>query len=333
MRSVIVAEHGGPEVLLLREGERPEPGVGEVLVRVAAGGVNFIDIYQRSGAYPMSLPYVVGSEAAGTVQSVGTEVTSLAVGDRVAWADVPGSGACEYAVVPEQRAVPVPAGVDLRDAAAVMLQGMTAHYLCESAFQARDGQVALVHAASGGVGLLLCQMLAAKGVHVIGTTSTEAKERLAREAGAADVVRYRSVDESASAGVPRGLVEQVRALTNGAGVDVVYDGVGKATFDDGLTLLKPRGTMVLFGAASGPVPPIDPQALNAAGSVFLTRPKLGDYLRDRDELMWRAGDVLTAVGDGMLSVRIGGTYPLADLAEAHRDLASGGTSGKLLVLP
>ncbi len=333
MRSVIVAEHGGPEVLLLSEGEQPEPGRGEVLVRVAAGGVNFIDIYQRTGAYPMSLPYVVGSEGAGTVQGLGPDVTSLAVGDHVAWADVPGSGACEYAVIPEQRAVSVPAGVELREAAAVMLQGMTAHYLCESTFPARDGQVALVHAAAGGVGLLLCQMLAAKGVHVIGTTSTEPKEKLARKAGAAEVVRYRCGGGSGEGDVAHGLVDEVRALTNGVGVDVIYDGVGQATFHDGLTLLKPRGTMVLFGAASGPVSPIDPQALNAAGSVYLTRPKLGDYLQDRDELMWRAGDVLSAVGDGTLAVRIGGVYGLAELADAHRDLSAGGTSGKLVVLP
>lgn len=334
MRSVIVAEHGGPDVLSLVEGERPEPASGEVLVRVAAAGVNFIDIYQRSGAYPMSLPYVVGSEAAGTVEQVGAEVTGVQVGDRLAWAGVPGSGACEYAAVPVTEAVPVPAGVELRDAAAVMLQGMTAHYLCESTFPARRDQTALVHAAAGGVGLLLTQMLAAKGVRVIGTTSTEAKEQLAREAGATDVVRYRSADGSEdSVSDDSVLVTEVERLTEGAGVDVVYDGVGQATFEDGLRLLKPRGTMVLFGAASGPVPPVDPQSLNAAGSVYLTRPKLGDYLQTREELLWRAGDVLGAVDSGALSVRIGGTYPLPELADAHRDLAAGGTSGKLLVLP
>ncbi|CAN5594141.1 quinone oxidoreductase [soil metagenome] len=334
MRAVIVAEHGGPEVLTVVEQDRPNPGPGEVLVHVAVAGVNFIDIYQRTGAYPMSLPYVVGSEAAGTVESVGADVTSVQVGDRVAWAGVPGSGACEYAAVPAERVVPVPAGVELRDAAAVMLQGMTAHYLCESTFVAKTGQVALVHAAAGGVGLLLCQMLAAKGVRVIGTTSTEHKEQVAREAGAADVVRYRSVGDADTSAVGQlGLVEQVRELTGGAGVDVVYDGVGQATFTDGLTLLTPRGTMVLFGAASGPVPPMDPQDLNAAGSVYLTRPSLNHYLRDRDELLWRATDVLSAVETGALRIRIGGTYPLAEVADAHRDLAAGGTSGKLLVLP
>ncbi|MGB5953069.1 MAG: quinone oxidoreductase [Ornithinimicrobium sp.] len=334
MRSVVVHEHGGPEVLCLSESDRPDPGPGEVLVRVAAAGVNFIDIYQRSGAYPMALPYVVGSEAAGTVEQVGPDVSNAQVGDRIAWASVPGSGACEFASVPVDQAVPVPDQVELSVAAAVMLQGMTAHYLCESTFAAAHGHVALVHAAAGGVGLLLTQMLTAKGVRVIGTTSSDAKEGLARTAGAAHVVRYRSVDnDDASTSSDGGLVEQVRDLTDGAGVDVVYDGVGQATFADGLSVLKPRGTMVLFGAASGPVSPIDPQDLNAAGSVYLTRPKLGDYLQDRDELLWRAGDVLRGVEIGTLSVKIGGTYPLEEVAEAHRDLAAGGTSGKLVVLP
>lgn len=348
MRSVIVAEHGGPDVLTLTENPRPQPGEGEVLVQVAAAGVNFIDIYQRSGAYPMSLPYVVGAEGAGIVAEVGASVDTVVQGDRVAWAIVPGSGACEYAVVPADRLVHVPQEVDLHNAAAVMLQGMTAHYLVESTFAARAGQVALVHAAAGGVGLLLCQMLAAKGVRVIATTSTPAKGELARAAGASDVVLYRhvqAVDKADSAedsdstknakramtAGPVNLVEEVRSLTDGRGVDVVYDGVGKATFDDGLTLLKPRGTMVLFGAASGPVPAIDPQVLNQQGSLFLTRPNLANYVQDRDELLWRAGDVLGALARGELSVRVGGVYELEDVAQAHIDLASGSTTGKLLI--
>lgn len=332
MRCVIVAEHGGPEVLTLTERAKAQPGPGDVGVRVAAAGVNFIDIYQRSGAYPMELPYVVGSEAAGTVTEIGRGVDSVAVGDRVAWAAVPGSGATEYAVVPAERVVAVPEGVELRAAAAVMLQGMTAHYLVESTFVARAGHVALVHAAAGGVGLLLCQMLARKGVRVIGTTSTSAKAELARAAGADEVLMYRHTSGEASPdAVP--LSEQVRSLTQGEGVDVVYDGVGQATFDDGLVALKPRGTMVLFGAASGPVPPMDPQVLNQRGSLFLTRPSLAHYLQSRDELLWRAGDVLEAVQRGDLSVRIGGEYGLAELAQAHGDLASGGTTGKLVILP
>ncbi|MGB3828336.1 MAG: quinone oxidoreductase, partial [Ornithinimicrobium sp.] len=257
MRCVIVSEHGGPEVLTLTERDRPRPGPGEVVVQVAAAGVNFIDIYQRSGAYPMSLPYIVGSEAAGTVSAVGPGVDRLAEGDRVAWAMVAGTGGCEYAVVPAEQAVPVPDGVESRDAAAVMLQGMTAHYLVESTVTVRAGQVALVHAAAGGVGLLLCQMLARKGVRVIGTTSTAAKADLARAAGADDVLLYRHT-AGGEATTSVDLVEQVRSLVGAGGVDVVYDGVGKDTFDQGLTVLKPRGTMVLFGAASGPVPPVDP---------------------------------------------------------------------------
>lgn len=323
MRAVVVTEHGGPEVLTVVEREAPTPGTGEVLVEVTAAGVNFIDIYQRSGVYPMDLPYVVGSEGAGTVTSVGAEVTDVRVGDRVAWAMVAGAGAAEQVVLPAARVVPVPAGLDPSLAAAVMLQGMTAHYLVESTFPARAGQTALVHAAAGGVGLLLCQMLAAKGVRVLGTTSTPEKARLARDAGAAEVVLYRDQD----------VVTEVRRLTGGAGVHVVYDGVGKDTFDAGLEVLRPRGMMVLFGGSSGQVPPLDPQVLNAKGSLYLTRPSLAHYVADRAELTWRAGDVLGAVASGDLDVRVGGTYPLAELGRAHEDLAAGRTTGKLLVTP
>ncbi|MCE0486997.1 quinone oxidoreductase family protein [Ornithinimicrobium sediminis] len=323
MRAVVVTEHGGPEVLTVVEREVPTPGTGEVLVEVTAAGVNFIDIYQRSGVYPMDLPYVVGSEGAGTVTAVGAEVTEVRVGDRVAWAMVAGAGAAEQVVLPAARVVPVPAGLDPSLAAAVMLQGMTAHYLAGSTFPARAGQTALVHAAAGGVGLLLCQMLSAKGVRVIGTTSTPEKARLARDAGAAEVVLYRDQD----------VVTEVRRLTGGAGVHVVYDGVGKDTFDAGLDVLRPRGMMVLFGGSSGQVPPLDPQVLNAKGSLYLTRPSLAHYVADRAELTWRAGDVLGAVASGDLDVRVGGTYPLAALGRAHEDLAAGRTTGKLLVTP
>jgi NADPH2:quinone reductase len=323
MRAIVVNELGGPEVLTLEERPDPDPGPGDLLVDVAAGGVNFIDIYQRTGIYPMDLPYVVGSEGAGTVTAVGAEVSEFEVGDRVTWAMSNGTGYTDTAVVPAAKAVAVPDGLDLELAAAVMLQGMTAHFLTESTFPAQAGQTALLHAAAGGVGLLLCQMLRAKGVRVIGTTSTEEKAELARAAGADEIVFYKDVD----------VVKEVDRTTGGEGVHVVYDGVGQATFDAGLDVLRPRGTMVLFGAASGPVPPLDPQILNRKGSLFLTRPMLAHYLLDREELLWRANDVLGAVQSGALNVRIGGRYPLADAAQAHRDLQSGGTTGKLLIIP
>lgn len=323
VRAVVVQEQGGPEVLELLEREAAAPGEGQVVVDVAAAGVNFIDIYQRSGAYPMQTPFVAGSEGAGTVSAVGEGVSDVAVGDLVAWAMVPGTGYTEQAVVPAQRLVPVPEGVSAEQAAAVMLQGMTAHYLIEATFPAQQGQTALVHAAAGGVGLLLCQLLAAKGVRVIGTTSTPEKAELARQAGAAEIVLYRDQD----------LVAEVQRLTDGEGVHVVYDGVGATTFDAGLEVLRRRGTMVLFGAASGPVPPVDPQVLNAKGSLFLTRPTLADYIVDREELLERGGAVLAAVADGQLQVRIGASYPLAEASRAHADLAGGGTTGKLLLHP
>lgn len=323
MRAVVVEQHGGPEVLTVVDRPVPEPGPGEALVRVGAAGVNFIDIYQRSGTYRMDLPFVAGSEGAGTVEAVGAGVDPGLVGQRVGWAMVDGTGYTELAVVPADRLVPVPDEVDDEHAAAVLLQGMTAQYLVETTYPARSGDVALVHAAAGGVGQLLCQMLAAKGVRVIATTSTEAKAELAREAGAADVILYRDAD----------LVAEVRRLVGGRGVDVVYDGVGRDTFDAGLEVLRPRGMMVLFGASSGPVPPFDPQRLNAAGSLFLTRPSLKHYIADRAELEERAGVVLGAVAAGRLRVRIGGRYPLEEAARAQADLGSGSTAGKLLVVP
>lgn len=323
MRAVVVERTGGPDVLSLKEVEAPTPGPGDVLVDVSAGGVNFIDIYKREGIYPTPMPYVVGSEGAGTVAAVGAEVADVAVGDRVAWAMVDGTGYCEQAVVPAGRTVPVPDGVELDVAAAALLQGMTAHFLSESTFPARAGQTALVHAAAGGVGLLLTQLLHHKGVRVIGTTSTADKEQLARGAGADEVVRYTETD----------LVAEVRRLTDGRGVDVVYDGVGRATFDASLDCLAPRGMMVLFGASSGPVPPFDPQLLNQKGSLFLTRPSLGHYVATREELLRRGAAVLDLVATGELDVRVGGRYDLDEAARAHEDLAGRRTTGKLLVIP
>lgn len=323
MRQVVVTEQGGPENLVVQEVEPAQPGPGEVRVDLAAAGVNFIDIYQRSGAYPMQTPFVAGSEGAGVVAAVGEDVAGVAVGDRVAWAMTPGTGYTEAAVLPADKVVQVPDGVDLETAAAAMLQGMTAHYLVTDTFPAAAGQTALVHAAAGGVGLLLCQLLSAAGVRVIGTTSTEEKAALAREAGADEIIFYRDAD----------IAEEVARLTEGAGVHVVYDGVGRATFDAGLDSLRPRGMMVLFGAASGPVPLLDPQVLNAKGSLYLTRPSLAHYLLDRAELVERASAVLGRIADGTLSIRVGGRYPLADAAQAQIDLESGTTTGKLLLVP
>jgi NADPH2:quinone reductase len=323
VRAVVVDQTGGPEVLRVVERPTPEAGPGQVAVEVTASGVNFIDVYQRTGAYPKDLPFVVGSEGAGTVTAVGEGVDDVTVGDRVAWAMVDGGGYAEAVALPADRVVPVPEGVDLEVAAAAMLQGMTAHYLCETTFPAGPQHTALVHAAAGGVGRLLTQMLAAKGTRVIATTGTEEKATLARSAGADEVVLYREAD----------LVEEVRRLTGDAGVHVVYDGVGRTTFDDGLTLLRPRGTMVLYGASSGPVPPMDPQLLNRQGSLFLTRPTLGHYIADRAELLERAGAVLGQVAAGTLDIRIGGRYPLVEAGRAHDDLEARRTTGKLLVLP
>ncbi|HET6563097.1 MAG TPA: quinone oxidoreductase [Marmoricola sp.] len=323
MRAVMVERHGGPEVLGVADLDTPEPGPGQLQVDVAASGVNFIDIYERTGAYPKQPPFLAGSEGAGTVTDVGPGVTDVVVGDRVAWAMVSGGGYAEVVVVPADRVVPVPDAVALDTAAAVMLQGMTAHYLCESTFPVKAGQTALVHAASGGMGLLLTQMIRGKGAHVIGTTSTAEKAALAAEAGAEQVIDYTTADVAA----------EVRRMTDGHGVEVVYDGVGRSTFDVSLDCLRVRGTMVLFGAASGPVPPLDPQVLNSKGSLFLTRPSLGHHIATREELSWRAREVLGQVADGRLSVRIGGRYPYDRAGQAHEDLAGRRTTGKLLIVP
>ncbi|CAL9401726.1 Quinone oxidoreductase 1 [Actinosynnema sp. ALI-1.44] len=321
-KAVVVRATGGPEVLEFGEVEARTPGSGELLVDVAAAGVNYIDTYHREGRYPLPVPFGLGLEGAGRVAAVGPDVTGVAVGDRVAWAHAQGSYA-EQAVVPAAAAVPVPDGVADETAAALMLQGMTAHYLVASTYPVQEGDTVLVHAAAGGVGLLLVQLAKARGARVIATVSTEAKEALAREAGADEVVRYDRVE----------FAPVVRELTGGAGVAAVYDGVGASTFDGSLASLKPRGYLVLFGASSGPVPPVDPQRLNQAGSVYLTRPSLGAYTATREELEWRARELFAAVESGALAVRIGGRYPLADARRAHEDLEGRRTTGKLLLLP
>ncbi|MEE6288961.1 quinone oxidoreductase [Georgenia sp. MJ173] len=326
MRAVHATEAGGPEVLTVVDLPETPPRPGEVRVQVAAAGVNFIDTYRRGGVYPMPFPHVVGSEGAGVVVEVGEGVTELAVGDHVAWSDAPQSYA-ERVNVPVGSAIPVPAGIDLRTAAAIPLQGMTAHYLSHSTYEVSPGDVALVHAAAGGVGLLLTQLIVRRGGRVIGTVSTPEKESLAREAGASDVIRYTGLSDLTTE-----LPELVRGIIGGCGVDVVYDGVGKATFDASLASLRPRGMLVLFGGASGQVPPFDLQRLNAAGSVFVTRPKLGDYVQDRAELLWRAADLFVAITDG-LSVRIGAEFPLDEAAAAHTALEGRHTTGKVLLTP
>jgi NADPH2:quinone reductase len=327
VRAIEATAAGGPDVLTLVELPDPEPAADEVLVRVAAAGVNFIDTYRRSGAYPMPFPHVVGTEGAGEVVAVGADVSEIAVGDRVAWSTSRGSYA-ELQTVRESHALPVPAGVSDEVAGALLLQGLTAHYLTTSTFPVAPGHDVLVHAAAGGVGLLLTQLAAQRGARVIATVGSADKERLAREAGANDVIRYRELDD-----LTHDLPAEVRALTGGRGVHAVFDSVGKDTFDASLASLQRRGMLVLFGASSGAVPPLDPQRLNAAGSLFLTRPKLDDHTATRDELTWRAGELFEAVLAGTLDVQIGATFPLADAADAHRALESRSTTGKVLLLP
>ena len=323
MRAIVVSRTGGPDVLELQERPDPQPGPGELLVDVEAAGLNFIDVYQREGRYPMDLPYVTGSEGAGVVRTVGDDVHDVQPGDRVGWAMVPGTGYTSAAVVPADRAVPLPDGVTTEQAAAVLLQGMTAHFLCRSTYRVQPGDDVLVHAAAGGVGLLLTQMATRKGARVLGTVSTDEKADLARGAGAAEVVRYDRED----------VVERVRALTDGRGVHVVYDGVGASTFDASLASLAPRGMLALFGASSGAVPPVDPMRLAGGGSLFLTRPSLAHHVADREELLERAGDVLQLVAAGELDVHIGARYPLEDAGRAHGDLEARRTTGKSLLLP
>ncbi|MFC4947596.1 quinone oxidoreductase family protein [Pseudonocardia sp. GCM10023141] len=323
MRAIQITTTGGPDVLTPADLPTPEPGPGQVLVEVAAAGVNFIDTYQRQGIYPIPLPFVPGMEAAGRVRALGADVTDVAVGDRVAWGDVAGSYA-ELAAVPAARVVPVPDGITDEQAAGAMLQGMTTHYLLHDSYHVRPGDDILVHAGAGGTGLLLTQLATALGARVITTVSSAEKEALSRAAGASDVVRYTEVDD---------LAAEVRALTGGTGVAAVYDGVGATTFDASLASLRIRGTLVLFGAASGPVPPVDPQRLNSGGSLFLTRPTLAHHVITTEELRTRAAAVLAAVADGTLDIRIGARYPLADAKSAHEDLQGRRTTGKVLLTP
>jgi NADPH2:quinone reductase len=323
MKAIVVNEHGGPEVLSYEDVPVPEPGSGEARVRLAASGVNFIDVYQRTGVYPMDPPFVLGQEGAGEVEAVGEGVEDFSVGDYVAFAGVMGAYA-EYVVAPVERLVPFNATlVEARVAAAAMLQGMTAHYLTHSTFPIEEGQMVLLHAAAGGVGLLLIQMAKMRGATVIGTVSTQEKAELAKGSGADEVILYTEQD----------FVEETDRITGGEGVHVVYDSVGKDTFDGGLDSLKPRGYMVLFGGSSGQVPPFDLQILNQKGGLYITRPSLGHYTATREELLWRAESVLSWVGQNNLKVRIGGTYQLSDAMLAHQDLEGRKTTGKLMLVP
>ena len=321
-KAIVVEKTGGPEVLSLADRDPGAPAPGQVRVRVAAAGVNFIDVYFRTGLYPRPLPFVAGLEGAGRVEAVGPGVGGLAAGDRVAWASAPGSYA-EVLVAPAASLVRVPDPVSDETAAAAMLQGMTAHYLVHAIRPPTPGGWALVHAAAGGTGLLLVQMLRAAGMHVLGTCGSAEKATLVRDAGADEAVRYDTDDFVAAA----------RSATGGRGVDVVYDGVGRSTFDGSLASLRPRGLLALFGQASGPVPPFDLQRLNAGGSLVVTRPSLAHFVATRAELEDRAGAVLGAVAAGKLSVRIGARFPLARAADAHRALESRATTGKLLLVP
>jgi NADPH2:quinone reductase len=316
VKAVRVHTPGGPEVLRYEDVPDPAAGPGQVLVKIEAAGVNFFDVYQRTGLYRVPTPFIIGQEAAGVVTAVGPGVTDVKVGDRVAYVHVPGAYA-EYAVVPVGHVVPLPDGVTFKQAAAAMLQGMTAHYLATTTYPLKPGDRCLVHAAAGGAGLLLCQIAKMRGAHVIGTVSTREKAALAREAGADEVILYTEQDFA----------------TEVKGVQVVYDSVGKTTFEKGLDVLAPRGMMVLFGQSSGPVAPIDPQILNRKGSLFLTRPTLVHYTATRAELLARAGDVLGWVREGKLKLRIGLELPLAQAAEAHRQLEARKTTGKVLLLP
>ena len=326
MKAIQIKQTGGPEAMELVELPVPQAKANEAVVKIQAAGVNFIDVYNREGRYKAALPFVLGQEAAGVVSAVGSDVSKdargVSVGDRVAYTMTMGSYA-EYAAVAADRLVKIPAGVGEREAAAAMLQGMTAHYLSHDTYPLKKGETALVHAAAGGVGLLLVQMAHNIGVRVIATVSTEEKAKLARAAGADEVILYTQADFEA----------ETKRLTGGKGVDVVYDSVGKTTFDKGLNLLRPRGMMVLFGGSSGAVAPLDPLVLTQKGSIFLTRPSLGNYIATAQELQQRAGAVFGMILDGKLKLRIEHVYPLAQVQQAHRDLEGRKTTGKLLLLP
>ena len=322
MKAIRVYEVGGPEKLVYEEITVPEPAPGQARVKIHAIGLNFIDVYFRAGLYKATLPLTPGMEAAGVVDAIGKDVTGLSAGDRVAYAMNMGAYA-EYALVNAWHLVKLPDEIDFQTAAGAMLQGMTAHYLTFSTFPLRGGETALVHAAAGGAGLLIVQIARMIGARVIGTVSTEEKARLAREAGADHVILYEKEDFEA----------EVKKITDGLGVDVVYDSVGRSTFEKSLNCLKRRGMMVLFGQSSGPVPPVDPNILNPKGSLYLTRPSLGHYATTREEIQWRAGDILKWAGSGRLRVRIDRTIPLKDAAEAHRVLEGRKTTGKVILLP
>lgn len=321
VRAIEVSQHGGPEVLVAKELPAPEPGPGQLLVETTAIGVNYIDTYFRTGAYPSTPPYVPGLEGTGVVIGPAEGLGQFRIGDVVAWAAAPGSYAAIVAVAAAV-AVAVPDGIDAPVAASALLQGMTAHYLLESVYRPDAGEAVLVHAGAGGVGRALTQLAAARGVRVITTVSSPPKAELSRAAGAWKVLGY-----------GENLADQVRELTGGEGVAAVYDGVGAATFDSSLAALRRRGTLALFGASSGKVPPVDPQRLAAAGSAVLTRPVLGDFTATREELDWRAGEVFAAIADGTLEIRIGASYPLAEAARAHRDLEARKTSGAVVLIP
>ncbi len=322
MKAIQVQQTGGPEALKLVDLPVPKPKPNEAVVKIAAAGVNFIDVYFREGRYPSPLPFVDGQEGAGTVTEVGSEVKSLKPGDRVAYTGILGSYA-EYAAVLADRLVKIPEKITEQQAAAAMLQGMTAHYLIYASYPLKKGETALIHAAAGGMGLLLVQMAKNIGARVIGTVSSEEKARLAREAGADDVIIYTQQD----------FEEETRRLTDGKGVHVVYDGVGKTTFEKDLNIMRPRGYVVLFGGASGPVPPFDPMKLTQKGSLFLTRPSLMHYIITREELEQRATDVLNMIASGKVKLRLQHKYPLDQAQQAHRDLEARKTTGKLLLIP
>jgi NADPH2:quinone reductase len=322
VKAILLEKPGSADALRVEEVPVPTPGPGQALIKVETAGVNFIDIYRRSGAYKVTYPFTPGSEAGGTVEAIGTGVTTVRPGDRVASSDMIGAYA-EYALAPADRLVQLPERVSSRYGAAAMLQGITAHYLTASTHRLKRGDTCLVHAAAGGVGLLICQMARQRGARVIGTVSTEEKAALAREAGASEVILYSEVDFEV----------ETKRLTDGAGVEVVYDSVGRTTFAKSLNCLAPRGVMVLFGQSSGAVEPFDPQVLNQKGSLFLTRPTIGHYTATRRELLQHASAVLHGVADGNLLIRIGGEFPLAQASEAHRRLESRRTTGKLLLIP
>jgi NADPH2:quinone reductase len=322
MKAIQVKQVGGPEAMELAELPVPQPKPTEAVVKLAASGVNFIDVYFREGRYKAPLPFVLGQEGAGVVTEVGAETKSVKVGDRVAWTGLQGAYA-EYAAVPADRLVPIPQRVSEQQAAAAMLQGMTAHYLSHDTYPLKQGETAMVHAAAGGVGLLLVQMAHNIGARVIATVSTEEKAKLARGAGAHEVILYTQADFEV----------ETKRLTGGKGVDVVYDSVGKTTFEKGLNILRPRGMMVLFGGSSGAVPPFDLVALSQKGSLYLTRPTLVNYIATREELVARSGAVFSMMATGKLKLRIEHTYPLAEAQQAHRDLEGRKTTGKLLLIP